>query len=205
MISTPSSISSLSFPNFCCCYPICASPLHLHWLRFTKIFGTFATVRFSKINKHKTTKQFSSQRASSPRGRGQSFGKEREKREDGRSWRERVTSFECPTNLLLYPDYYTTAKPTSYCTKASTEVPFSPPAKYQIPNLLLYSDHQTSTLPYFSSSTLPHSYLWLYVANTCTVCIVHCPKYQSHALPYCHNLISPPLGNPNTLSAVLIY
>ena len=111
------------------------------------------------------------------------------------------------TNLPQYPFLLqqTTAKPTSYCTKASTEVPFSPPANYQIPNLLLYSDHQTSTLPYFSSSTLPHSYLWLYVANTCTVCIVHCPKYQSHALPYCHNLISPPLVKPKTLSAVLKY
>ena len=43
---------------------------------------------------------------------GQSFGKEREEREDGRSWRERVTSFECPTNLLLYPDYYTTTIPS---------------------------------------------------------------------------------------------
>ena len=106
---------------------------------------------------------FSSQRASSQRGRGNLLVK-REKREDGRSWRERVTSFECPTNLLLYPDYYTTTIPTWVRLSPPTnKLPNSQPlvvprllqkyaflpqqANYQIPNILLYSYHHTSTLP----------------------------------------------------------
>ena len=94
---------------------------------------------------------FLSQRASSQRGRGNLLVK-REKREDGRSWRERVTSFECPTNLLLYPDYYTTTIPSW--------VRLSPPTN-KLPNtqplVVLRPPHQHIADPFSSKDfTLPH-------------------------------------------------
>ena len=83
---------------------------------------------------------FSSQRASSQRGRGNLLVK-REKRERMAGAGE---SAWLPLN----------APPTSCCTQTTTLPQYQPEyaffpsqTNYQIPNLLLYSDHLTSTLP----------------------------------------------------------